>query len=236
MTRFSDQGLLDLWERVETAPPAMRPAELLEGLRRWVGEAADEPAWTLPIGRRDRALIDLRARVFGPEMSCATDCAHCGERIELTFDLGALPTASSRDTASLVVGDIDLRLRLPSTLDVSDVLGLPDPARPAALVHLCALDPLPDALSPALIEAASAAMAEADPDADIELGTTCPGCGTQQALTFDIGHCLWDDLSRAARRLIREVHHLATAYGWSEAEVLAVPRRRRREYLLVGST
>lgn len=235
MTPMGDHALLDLWERLGAAPLVLRPAELLDGLRVWVGDDAAEPAATLPVGRRDRALIDLRARLFGPQMHCSTVCAGCGERIELAFDLTALPTTPTQDTALIAVGDMEVRLRLPSTNDLADVLDLPDLARPAALIQLCALDPLPDALPAALIAAASVAMAGADPDADIELGAICPGCGVEQALIFDIGNCLWDDLTRAARRLIREVHHLARAYGWTEAEVFAVPRRRRLEYLLVGS-
>ncbi|HEX2516118.1 MAG TPA: phage baseplate protein, partial [Chloroflexota bacterium] len=39
-----------------------------------------------------------------------------------------------------------------------------------------------------------------------------------------------------ARRLLREVHTLARAYGWREAEILALPGRRRQTYLdLVGA-
>jgi hypothetical protein len=34
-----------------------------------------------------------------------------------------------------------------------------------------------------------------------------------------------------ARRLLREVHELARAYHWSEADILRLDRRRRRRYL-----
>lgn len=235
MTRMGDQALLDLWERLEGAAPVLRPAELLDGLRVWIGDAAAQPAATLPVGQRDRALIDLRARLFGPDMHCSTVCDHCGARIDLAFDLTALPSAPPESPARIAIGESALRLRLPSTDDLAYVLGLAATIRPAALIRRCALDPLPDPLPLALIEAASEAVAGADPDAEIELATACPECGTAQAVIFDIGLCLWDDLTRAARRLIREVHHLARAYGWTEAEVLAIPRRRRLEYLLVGS-
>ena len=235
MTQAGDQALLDLWERVESAPPAARPAALLDGLRPFAGETGAEPAETLPIGRRDRALIDLRARLFGAGMHCATDCPDCGERIELSFDLGALAPPPALASARVVSDGTEIRLRPPTTRDILHVLAGPVEARTTMLVQRCALDPLPDPLPPALVQEASAALAESDPDADIELATSCPACGADHALTFDIGTCLWDDLSRAARRLLREVHHLASAYGWTEAEVLAVPRRRRLEYMTLGS-
>lgn len=234
MTPTGEQALLDLWERVESAPPAARPAALLDGLRPFAGESAAEPAETLPIGRRDRALIELRARLFGADMQCTTDCPDCGERIELSFDLDTLGPAPAVETPRVVCDGIEIRLRPPTTQDLLGVLPRPAETRATALVQRCALDPCPEPLPPTLVEDASAALAEADPDAEIELATECPACGSGHALTFDIGTCLWDDVTRAVRRLLREVHHLATAYGWSEAEVLAVPRRRRLEYMMLG--
>ena len=231
-----DMALLDLWERVDRVSPAARPAVLLDGLRSFAGQAVVEPAETLPIGRRDRALIELRARLFGADMRCTTACPDCRERVELCFDLGALRPAPSDETTRVVSGGTAIRLRPPTTQDILGALSAPAGTQAAALVQRCALDPLPDPLPQALVEEASAALAEADPDAEIELSTECPACGTETALAFDIGTCLWDDLARAARRLLREVHYLATAYGWSEAEVLAVPRRRRLEYMVIGRT
>lgn len=235
MTQSGDQALLDLWERVDSAPAAARPATLLDGLRLFTGETSAESAETLTIGRRDRALIEFRARLFGPDMDCATDCVDCGERIELSFNLGALQPAPVQETVRVISDQAEIRLRLPTTRDILDVLAVPAGTRAVTLVRRCALDPLPEPMPPTLIEEASAVLAEADPDADIELATACPSCGADQALTFDIGTCLWDDLARAARRLLREVHHLATAYGWNEAEILALPRRRRLEYMMMGS-
>ena len=235
MTQSADQALLELWERVDSAPAAARPATLLDGLRLFTGQTGAEPAETLPIGRRDRALIDLRARLFGSDMHCATDCPECGDRIELSFDLGALQPAPVRETVQVTSNGSEIRLRPPTTRDILGVLAVPAEARATTLVQHCSLDPLPDPIPPKLIEDASAALAEADPDADIELATACPSCGSDHALTFDIGTCLWDDLASAARRLLREVHHLATAYGWNEADILAVPRRRRLEYIMMGS-
>jgi hypothetical protein len=233
VTDLADHALLDVWDRVETAPVPLRPAVLLDGLRAGLGEGG-EPAEGLPVGRRDRALIAVRTRLFGSRMRCASHCPACGERVEIELDLGLMQGGAPAELAVVRMDDGAWRLRPPTTRDVEAVLAGPPSGRVAALVRRCALDPLPEPLSAALVEAASAALQEADPDAEIELAVACPACGTGWEAPFDIAACLWEDIARAARLLLREVHHLATAYGWSEGEILALPPRRRREYLLIG--
>ena len=234
MTPLAESALLEVWDRVGTAPQPLRPAVLLDALRAGMGEAGD-PADSLPIGRRDRALIGLRRRLFGSRMRCAANCPRCAARVELDLDLDRMQAEATPAELALVrMKGGTLRLRPPTTRDIARVLAGPASGRVEALVRRCALDLLPDPLPPALVEAASVALHEADPDAEIVLTLTCPDCGTAWDAPFDIAACLWGDILLAARRLLHEVHHLATAYGWSEAEILAVPPRRRREYLLIG--
>ena len=42
---------------------------------------------------------------------------------------------------------------------------------------------------------------------------------------------VWSDLTDWVGRTLTEVHQLARAYGWSEAEILAMSGWRRRWYL-----
>jgi hypothetical protein len=81
------------------------------------------------------------------------------------------------------------------------------------------------------VAAVAAALSEADPLADIELPIGCDACGATWTRTFDIGTYLWQELDAWAARLLAEVHALASAYGWNEAEILSLPLRRRRVYL-----
>jgi hypothetical protein len=41
----------------------------------------------------------------------------------------------------------------------------------------------------------------------------------------------WSEISAEARRLLLEVHNLASAYGWSESDILSMSALRRRYYL-----
>ena len=79
-------------------------------------------------------------------------------------------------------------------------------------------------------------MAEADPQADIELDLSCPACGHGWAATARRRRLPLAGARRLGGAALREVHALAWRYGWSERTILALPRRRRRgAYLeLVG--
>jgi hypothetical protein len=52
---------------------------------------------------------------------------------------------------------------------------------------------------------------------------------------FDMLAYFWSEIQMGARRLLREIHVLASAYGWRESEILTLSAARRRAYLeLVG--
>ena len=78
-------------------------------------------------------------------------------------------------------------------------------------------------------------MADADPQADVQLAMTCPTCGQTRKAAFDIASFFWSEIERWSLRMFREVHTLATAYGWREKEILGMSAWRRQVYLqLVG--
>ena len=54
-------------------------------------------------------------------------------------------------------------------------------------------------------------------------------------MLFDILSFFWGEIQICARRLLREVHALASAYGWTESEILSLSTTRRHAYLeMVG--
>jgi hypothetical protein len=74
-------------------------------------------------------------------------------------------------------------------------------------------------------------MAELDPQAELLLDATCPECGAAFTAPFDAGQYLEREMKLASEELFTEVHVLALHYHWAEAEILAMPRPRRRRYL-----
>lgn len=97
--------------------------------------------------------------------------------------------------------------------------------RPVPVERLPAL--LPEKVRRRLAEEAE----RADPDAEITLTIACPECGEATPAELDIADYLWTELDAWARYVLLDVHLLATAYGWSEPEILALSPQRRRYYL-----
>jgi hypothetical protein len=228
--------VLAIWERGEGQPAWRRALALLSG-------DAEDPAElaSVPIGRRDAMLLDLREQTFGRTFTGVTRCPACAEEIELTFDADEVRRRGVEPPASfdVIAEGYAITLRLPTSADlarIADATSI-DAAR-AALFARCVVAASRDGVSidadaiPAgVIDAASARMAELDPQADVTLAVTCPSCEHAWLEPFDVVAFLWTELASAARRLLREVHQLASAYGWSEREILALSPARRNAYL-----
>ncbi|MEU4682475.1 hypothetical protein [Streptomyces xinghaiensis] len=92
-------------------------------------------------------------------------------------------------------------------------------------------DRLPDVLPERVRRRIAETAERADPAAEVTLHVTCPECGEATPAELDIASYLWTELDSWARDLLLDVHLLATAYGWSEPEILALSPLRRRYYL-----
>ena len=88
-----------------------------------------------------------------------------------------------------------------------------------------------DSVATDVVSRVADAMQEVDPLPSLTIASTCPECGAESEHALDVEALLLSELAREQRLLLREVHRLAKRYGWSEQEVLALPRWRRRAYL-----
>jgi hypothetical protein len=137
-------------------------------------------------------------------------------RLPTVADLAAVGTA-----AGAAADPDEARRLLLARCTVSAVrAGQPVPAERLASM-------LPERVRQRLAETA----ARADPAADVTLNVGCPECGEATVAELDITSYLWTELDTWARDLMLDVHLLATAYGWSEPEILALSPLRRRYYL-----
>ena len=82
-----------------------------------------------------------------------------------------------------------------------------------------------------IVAAAIEKIAEVDPQAEITLAVTCPQCGRRAQASFDIVSFFWREVEAFVVRILREVHVLASAYGWDEDRILNMSATRRRCYL-----
>jgi hypothetical protein len=243
MQRLSAAQLLDVWERGRARSPAGRAVLLLAAA---YPDTPVEALARLPLGRRDDRLLGLREQTFGSRLVGLARCPACGERVEVAFTAADIRAAGPKDEPAeplgLTVADFELRFRLPNSLDVDAVAGSPDlEAARRRLFERCLVaawqggEPVAGGKLPADVVAAVAArMAETDPRADVQLAFDCPACGRQGRTTFDVVAFFWGELHAWAQRTLREVHLLASAYGWREADVLVLSPERRHMYLAMG--
>ena len=236
--------LLELWESGLGRRPVERAVSVLQ---RALSEDKEEVE-RLPIGRRDRLLLDLRERLFGSHMTAVTECGACAARIELEFEAEEIRASSATDSATGSATESDglnvtcegyeVQLRLPDSRDVMQGIGLAPDAAVEELFARCVLqarkgEELVSAreLPPAVVECVTESLAAADPQADTRLAVQCPECGRMNRPSFDIGTYLWHEMEAFALRLLRDAHELARAYGWAEGQILAMSATRRRCYL-----
>jgi hypothetical protein len=181
----------------------------------------------LVVATNGRATLDLSARCTRPA---------CGSSFEFELPIDR-HTSGSAKPIEITLGDGRLvRLRLPNGADLRDWRACIDPARPDALAMLETLR-IQGEIRDADIAAIDAALGEHDPLVDFSIRGSCPACHADMEMPIDLEQLALASLRVAQRELLREVHALASHYGWTEAEALAIPQRRRAEYreLIEGS-
>ena len=226
---LTDRQLLDVCGRGRERHPLDRALLLLAAAlpEEEAGRLAD-----LTLAERDRALLALRAATFGRRLTSYIDCASCGERLEFQLDTANLLAISENAPAPAVVQLGGLRFRLPTSRDLARIAEVSEEGEASRLLAgLCCIDGGEAALPNELIADLEEAFARADPGGNIQLDFDCPACHRSWEEVFDIGEYFWEELETSSRRLIAQVHRLASAYGWSERDILSLGAVRRAMYL-----
>jgi len=65
----------------------------------------------------------------------------------------------------------------------------------------------------------------------LEINTSCPACGADLLIDLDLEAKLLEILSTEQKLLLKQIHRLALAYHWSEADIVVMPNKRRQYYL-----
>ncbi|MER6347913.1 hypothetical protein ACWC10_03875 [Streptomyces sp. NPDC001595] len=239
--RLTEANVLDVWESGLGGTPAAR-ALLLASMAAPSGQDVAD----LPLSALNALLLELRCGAFGEQLPCVTDCPACGESLDVTVStaelwaLGAARAATAAEgghtaepaTGTLTAHGMEVTFRALTGRDVRAV----DPAAPRArqrLLRRCVLSVSPpaDDVPDEVLEGVARQLPRLDPGADPVFALDCPQCRHRWDAPLDIADHLWTDVSGYAQRLLHEVHALARAYGWTEADVLAVSPVRRQFYL-----
>lgn len=242
--------------RVQEAAAAGEPraslvTALLTACTAAIGDLGDvnEPlVQALCVGDREALLLHLHRLTFGEAIEAVVPCPACAELLDLDLrvaDLLVPPAGLSEPEPVVAVGAAGarwrVRLRRVTGADQLAVLYRTDAA--AQLLRQCVLSleredgaawPL-DSIPPELAAALDGTLAELDPQAEIRLDLACPACGQSFAAPFDAAGHLIAQIAAEAGLLLHEVAAIARTFRWHEADILALPRPRRRAYAALAA-
>ena len=168
-------------------------------------------------------LLALRVQVLGEGWDLGFACPDCAARVEVSFHLADY-LGHIRPRRPADVSDAPGRpgwhtcrgvaFRLPTACDQAAVSDLADPIR--TLTERCIDPPRPPTRVRARIERVMAAMA---PEVSRPLAGRCPACGATVEAPLHVTRLVVGELTRELANLHEDVHLIARAYHWREAEI-----------------
>lgn len=253
MRSLSAADVLRVWESGQRQHAVER---MLTLLRLSTGVPRDHLAG-LPIGQRDALLLLLREITLGPRMESSARCPQCLAQVEMRFNTADIRLSESPDLQLLAhtdhqagalypqtplseeVGAYRLTYRLPDSEDLAAIVNVSSVADAhRMLLDRCVLEARLEGARVALADLPveilawlGERIAQADPQGDILLDLNCPNCDHRWQAIFDISTFFWVEIVALSKRLLQDVHTLASAYGWNEEYILNMSAVRRQAYV-----
>lgn len=200
-----------------------------------LGRLIDGDVWSMSLSDRDYLVAELYRVHFGDTVECRLRCTACGEGYDLAFSLSALMQSIYGDWgASAPVDGPDehgvfstpsARFRLPTTHDERYLWERPGTPPEQWLIERCLLE---GQMEPSVLDAL---LSHVGPVLTTDLDLVCPHCEAEQVQTFDIVAYVLAAIDRERALLLREVHSIATTYGWNFDEIMGLQRNERRNFV-----
>lgn len=228
MAARSAAALIEVWEPASRAPPHRRLAKLLAAIEGAAAISGDT------LGGRNRRLLMLHSTLVGGSLEARVTCTHCAAESEFALPAEAIlaaPAPGPDVRGRVRSGRRTLSFRLPRMADIEAVTT----AQADGDVWRVVLERCRVGGDGAITEAAAAQLAREfealDPAANIVVNVACSGCARPIAASVDLAGFIARDLDRLADSLFRDIDMIASAYGWSEQQILALAPERRRRYV-----
>jgi hypothetical protein len=184
------------------------------------------------ISDRDYLLAGIYGYTYGSRIQSVLKCRTCLSPFDMDFSLDDL-VLSIRGSASHKPQDEqgfycydDYRFRLPNGEDEMAVAGMPVVEAERQILERC----MAGTNTVANDRDVQSFMKSVAPLVFSEIQTTCPECGANQVVIFDIQTFFLSRLKNERKRVAAEVHSIAMAYHWSHHEILEIPRTLRKSY------
>jgi hypothetical protein len=241
MITLTGQEILRIWEIGAIQHPVDRALTILSAA---FPQSSRDELLALTVGQRDARLLNVRKKTFGTQFASFARCPFCREQLEFVLDVADIQVTSDSGECTnqahhMIDEEYELHFRLPDSRDLAAIAVMPDVATACKLlVDRCVLKAIRQGLEievenlpDTMITALAAQMEERDPQAEVQIDLKCSACEHHWLVIFDIATFLWAEISVQARRLMRDVHALAWAYSWREADILSLSAARRQVYL-----
>jgi hypothetical protein len=229
MHSLSGERILTAWERGQASREPWRALALLAVAmpEREMTELA-----ALPLAERNATLLRLHAMTFGPMVEGFAACAECGEQLEFAMDAEDMArTLRAAEPETWVEADCQMGMRPANSNDLAASIEAASDEDARALLLARTLGMEGTDLVRVMRTDWVDRFDRLNASAEIRCVLPCAHCGARAALDFDVAGFVWREIQVAARRLMAEIHSLASAYGWSEKAVLRMSASRRAAYL-----
>jgi hypothetical protein len=229
MYALNGERILTAWERGQAS---REPWRALAVLAVAMPEREMTELAALPLAERNATLLRLHAMTFGSRVEGFAVCAECGEALEFAMDAEDMArTLRAARPETWVEADRQMCMRPANSSDLAASMetASEDDARTLLLARTLGVE------DTNLVREKQADWVDRfdrlNASAEIRCVLPCAHCGARAALDFDVAGFVWREIQVAARRLMAEIHRLASAYGWSEKAVARMSAARRAAYL-----
>ncbi|MBB6228861.1 hypothetical protein [Polymorphobacter multimanifer] len=195
-------------------------------------EAADErgPLLEECCGAYNHRLLRFCTMLTVERSKVSSQCSACRESMDVEiFVTKLLETRAGDRNAEVSVGASIFRL--PRMADLGAIESGPD-AEPIILqlARICRIRGL-EPIGEDLVDALSSAFDTADPAAAIKLDHACTQCGHRALVSVQVELLVANAATQASTRLLQDIDAIASAYGWSEPQIMTLPPERRGRYV-----
>lgn len=214
----------------------------------------------LLVADRQYLILKLREITFGDRIQAVIRCPwpDCGQKVDVDFSTHDIPVINSDEKGPVYSMKLseeaawndsqgkpyrNIRFRLPNGGDqeiVSPIVIHNEAKALSMLLERCiqAIGPVAtpgkkeiNRFSPRARMEIEKKMQSVAPKIELTMEANCPECARGFAIPFDLQEFFFGELESSRELLHREIHYLAYNYHWSEREILAMPREKRRKYI-----
>lgn len=227
---------------------ALRPVLITRLLSSYLRKAdgkscySDDDIWHWSLKDRLQALLAIVIATLGRHLRVQVRCAQsgCRELMEIELDLADFGQIDEPTTLSCQPEpDTELQLRLPNGCDqlywLRNSAAADNWFAKMATTLVTGINgeaPPEDWQVPeAWLDLIGAELEQHDTLMILEIDTRCPVCRQDMQIDLDIEEKFLALLAEEQKRLLHQIHQLASAYHWSEADIVALSRQRLHYYL-----